>query len=139
VLDERPLVILIVDDNEPSLELAAEVLGDAGVVIITAADASEARDALARGGVDGVLLDMNLPGTDGMTLVAEWRRRTATRQLPVVALTAHAMRGDRERFLAGGCTGYIAKPIRVREFAGQALRELGLEHRSQARSTPDVG
>ena len=135
--EQRPLRLLVVDDNEPRLELAAEVLGDAGIEVRTAASADEARAALGEGDIDGVLLDINLAGTDGMTLVAELRGRASTARLPMVALTAHAMRGDRERFLAGGCTGYIAKPIQVARFAEQALRELGLSHRGPG--APDVG
>jgi CheY-like chemotaxis protein len=61
-------------------------------------------------------MDMRLPDADGTDLVREMRSDPALRQLPVVALTAHAMRGDRERFLAAGCSGYIAKPIRPATF-----------------------
>jgi two-component system cell cycle response regulator DivK len=85
----------------------------------SANDARQAREALARELPDLVLMDMQLPGMDGLDLVAELRRQERYRRLPIVALTAHALRGDRERFLAGGCDGYIAKPIDVAAFAAQ--------------------
>jgi len=64
-------------------------------------------------------MDMQLPGCDGLELVGELRKRYPASELPIAALTAHAMRGDRERFIAGGCDDYIAKPIDVATFVEQ--------------------
>ena len=111
--------VLIVEDNRQNLELAQFLLEEAGLRVRSAGDARQARDELARELPDLVLMDMQLPGVDGLELVAELRRDDRYRRLPIVALTAHALRGDRERFLAGGCDGYIAKPIDVAAFAGQ--------------------
>lgn len=114
--------ILVIEDNEQNLELVEFLLDEAGATVRAAADADEARAALDREQPDLILMDMQLPGTDGLSLVAEIRRHSEHRQIPIVALTAHAMRGDRERFLAGGCDGYLAKPINVVTF----VEDLGL-------------
>ena len=117
--DDR--TILVVEDNEQNLELVEYLLEEAGFHVQTARDADEARTRLQASLPDLILMDMQLPGTDGLSLVAEIRRHARTSTIPIVALTAHAMRGDRERFLAGGCDGYISKPIDATTFAGDIL------------------
>lgn len=109
-------VILVVEDNAQNLELVEYLLEEAGLEVRQAMDAQAAREVLSDEVPDLILMDMQLPGTDGLTLVAEIRQREALRHVPIIALTAHAMRGDRERFLAGGCDGYISKPIQVASF-----------------------
>ena len=118
----------MVEGNRQNLELVEFLLEEAGMEVRSAADASSARAELERERPDLVLLDMRLPGVAGLELVEELRRDPRFRGLPVVALTAHALRGDRERFLAGGCDAYIPKPIDVTTFANE-IRELldGLE------------
>lgn len=111
--------VLIVEDNRQNLELVQFLLEEAGMGVRSAADARQARAELERALPDLVLMDMQLPGTDGLELVAELRSDARFRALPIIALTAHALRGDRERFLAGGCDGYIAKPIDVSTFTAQ--------------------
>ena len=111
--------VLIVEDNRQNLELVQFLLEEVGHHVRSATDALGARAELERRVPDLVLMDMQLPGTDGLELVAELRGDRRFRHLPIVALTAHALRGDRERFLAGGCDGYIAKPIDVATFALQ--------------------
>ena len=111
--------ILIVDDNEMNVEMASFLLTRAGMEVTSVLDGHGALDSVASFQPDLVLMDMQLPGTDGLELVAELRQEPRFRHLPIVALTAHALRGDRERFLAGGCDGYIAKPIDVSTFAAQ--------------------
>ena len=110
-------VILVVEDNEQNLELVQYLLEDAGFRVNSAMDADTARSELDREVPDLILMDMQLPGTDGQTLVGEIRAQGLA--VPIVALTAHAMRGDRERFLAGGCDGYIAKPIDASSFVNR--------------------
>lgn len=117
--------LLVVEDNEVNLELAAFLLEEAGFEVQAARDVDEARRALAGQAPDLVLMDMSLGGADGLELVAELRADPRLRGLPVLALTAHAMRGDRERFLAAGCDGYIPKPIDVKSFVSQVARHLG--------------
>ena len=115
--------VLIVEDNRQNLELVEYLLEEVGMEVCAAADAIQARAQLERGLPDLVLMDMQMPGIAGMELVAELRRDPRFRALPIVALTAHALRGDRERFLAGGCDGYIPKPIDVTTFAAE-VRDL---------------
>lgn len=109
-------VILVIEDNEQNLELVQFLLEEAGAEVRAAMDADAARVNLAEKAPDLILMDIQLPGTDGLTLVTELRARSDLGRVPIIALTAHAMRGDRERFLAGGCDGYIAKPIQVSTF-----------------------
>jgi CheY-like chemotaxis protein len=114
------LSVLLVEDNEQNLELFQFLLEEGGHEVRVARDASQARAAFSAKPVPHVvLMDMHLPGADGLTLVAELRRAPELQRVPVVALTAHAMRGDRERFLAGGCDAYIAKPIRPASFVAE--------------------
>jgi two-component system cell cycle response regulator DivK len=109
-------IVLIVEDNEQNMELASFLLEEAGFEVRRAAGPEEARTQIELLPPPAlVLMDMNLAGSDGMALVAEFRKLPHGR-VPIVALTAHAMRGDRERFLAGGCDGYISKPISTRTF-----------------------
>ena len=107
--------VLIVEDNEQNMELTSFLLEEAGYRVRQASSPAQATEAIAREKPDLVLMDMDLGGHDGLSFVAELRRAPENR-FPIVALTAHAMRGDRERFLTGGCTGYISKPISTRTF-----------------------
>ena len=114
--------LLLIEDNEQNLELAQFLLEEAGFTVDCARNAFEARTALSREVPALVLMDIDLPGIDGLDLVSELRRKPAWKGLPVIALTAHAMRGDRERFLAGGCSGYMSKPIQVGSFVNDVRR-----------------
>ncbi len=104
-------LIWVIEDNDPNFELVDYLLGEAGYRVLRARDAGELGALLASAPAALVLLDMNLPSGSGLELLARLREDPRSRQTPVVALTAHAMRGDRERFLAAGCDGYISKPI----------------------------
>ena len=103
--------VLVVEDNQQNLELVEYLLEERGIAVRSASDAEGVLAQLAERTPDLILMDMQLPGTDGLTLVRRIRRDPEQAGVVIVALTAHAMRGDRERFLAGGCDGYIAKPI----------------------------
>jgi len=122
----EPRQILVVEDNRQNLELVEFLLEEAGFVVRTACDADDLRRELAAGTPALILMDIQLPGIDGLTLVGEIREQPATRAIPVVALTAHAMRGDRERFLAAGCDGYISKPIDIATFVAEIERFLAV-------------
>ncbi len=102
---------LVVDFDELNVELVCVLLADAGVDTRSVSDADGLLRAIADHRPDVVLLEMRLPDVDPVELVARLRADPALADLPVVAVTACAMRGDRERFLAAGCDGYIPKPI----------------------------
>lgn len=121
--------VLIVDDHPMNLELAQELLEMAGYDVRTAADANEALAVLAGGFRPRlILMDVQLPGMDGLELTKRLRADPATRGTVIVALTAYAMVGDEQRTLAAGCDAYIAKPIDTRSFVDSiaaALRGRG--------------
>jgi two-component system cell cycle response regulator DivK len=109
-------LILIIEDNPDNMLLTVLLLESAGHKILSAVDA-EAGLTLARDRLpDLILMDVQLPGMDGLEATALLKRDAATRAIPVIALTALAMKGDEERIRAAGCDGYIAKPMRIQEF-----------------------
>ena len=111
--------ILIVEDNPRNMKLARDVLDHHGYRTLQAADAEEGL-ALARAEHPAlILMDVQLPGMDGVTALGHLRSDPATSRIPVIALTAFAMRADRERFLAAGFDGYLEKPIDVASFPHQ--------------------
>jgi len=108
--------VLIVEDNPANMTLAVFLLQSVGHTVIRATDA-EAGLTLARDDQpDLILMDIQLPGMDGLEATTMLKRADATRAIPVIALTALAMKGDEERIRAAGCDGYIAKPMGYREF-----------------------
>ena len=116
--------VLIVEDNSANMTLAVFLLQSAGHSVLTARDA-EAGLTLARDEQpDLILMDIQLPGMDGLQATALLKRDDATRAIPVIALTALAMKGDEERIRAAGCDGYIAKPMRYQEFLATIAAQL---------------
>jgi len=108
--------VLIVEDNPANMALAIFLLQSAGHKVLSATDA-EAGLTMARDEQPNlILMDIQLPGMDGLEATALLKREDATRAIPVIALTALAMKGDEERIRAAGCDGYIAKPIRYQDF-----------------------
>jgi two-component system cell cycle response regulator DivK len=108
--------ILIIEDNAPNLKLAITLLTFAGYAAIVASDA-EAGLALARSELpDLILMDVQLPGMDGLAATRLLKGDPTTRAIPVIALTALAMKGDEERIRAAGCDSYIAKPLNYKKF-----------------------
>jgi two-component system, cell cycle response regulator DivK len=104
-------LILVVDDNPQNLKLARVLLRSEGYDVATASDAEEALRLLETSKPRLILMDLQLPGMDGLTLTRRLKADPARRRIVVVALTAYAMKGDREKALAAGCDGYITKPI----------------------------
>ncbi len=116
--------ILIVEDNPANMSLAIFLLQSAGHTVVTATNA-EAGLTLARAEQPAlILMDIQLPGMDGLQATALLKRDDATRSIPVIALTALAMKGDEERIRAAGCDGYIAKPIRYQDFLATVAAQL---------------
>jgi two-component system, cell cycle response regulator DivK len=116
--------ILVVEDNTANMTLAVYLLESAGHTVLSATDA-EAGLALARAEhPDLVLMDIQLPGMDGLEATAQLKADESTRAIPVIALTALAMKGDEERIRAAGCDGYIAKPMRYKEFLATVSAQL---------------
>jgi two-component system cell cycle response regulator DivK len=108
--------VLVVEDTAANMKLAVFLLKSAGHSVLSAVDA-EAGLTLARDEQPNlILMDIQLPGMDGLEATVLLKRDSATRAIPVIALTALAMKGDEERIRAAGCDGYIAKPMRYQEF-----------------------
>jgi two-component system, cell cycle response regulator DivK len=103
--------ILLVEDNPVNRRLAEFLLRSNGYQVIEAATAQEAFDLLKAERPDLILMDIQLPGTDGLEVTKQLKEDPNTRNIPVLAVTSYAMKGDRERALAVGCAAYITKPI----------------------------
>ena len=110
--------ILIVDDNPVNLKLIRVLLAGEGYDVHTAGDADEALRVLKNLSPQLILMDVQLPGIDGLELTRRLKADPATRDIKILGLTAYAMKGDREKILAAGCDGYIAKPIDTRTLPG---------------------
>lgn len=113
--------ILVVEDNLLNLELARAVLERDGHEVLEAHDAGECIAVLSERQPDLILMDIQLPGKDGLQLTRELREHPATRELLIVAMTSHAMVGDDRRALQAGCDGYLTKPIQTRTLATHAV------------------
>jgi CheY-like chemotaxis protein len=115
---ESPL-IMAVDDNEAGLLLVTTLLEGDGFRVDSASSAEEVLERLQVRSPDLILMDVQLPGQDGLSLTRQLKADPATAGILIVALTAHAMPNDRELALDAGCVGYISKPIDTRRFSGQ--------------------
>jgi len=111
--------ILIIEDSPANMKLAVLLVGSAGHTSLQAEDAQKGIAAVHAERPDLILMDMQLPDMDGMEATAILKADETTRDIPVVALTASAMKGDRERMLAAGCDGYIEKPIDFASFVAE--------------------
>ena len=110
--------ILVVDDNPTNLKLVSDVLQFEGYQILKASDAESAQEIVHNNPPDLILMDIALPGMDGLTLTRLLKTDEATRHIVIVALTAFAMKGDDVRAREAGCDGYITKPIDTRTLPG---------------------
>ena len=118
-------LILIVEDNERSLKLVRDLLQVTGFRTLEARTARTAIELARAHRPDLVLMDVQLPDMDGVAALGRLRVEPDTAGIPVVALTAFAMKADRDRLLGAGFDGYLAKPISVREFPDQVRQHLG--------------
>jgi two-component system, cell cycle response regulator DivK len=114
-------LVLIVEDNEKNLKLARDLLQYHGFRTLEAPDAETGLQLAADHGPDVILMDIELPGMDGVTALEHLRADPATSTCAVVAVTASVMPADRERFVRAGFDGYIEKPIDIKAFPNQVL------------------
>ena len=118
--------ILVVEDNDRNRRLMRILLKANGYEVIEASTGAEAMDYLQDHVPDLILMDIQLPHTDGLALTREIKNGAQTKDIPIIAVTAYAMKGDRERMLEAGCDGYISKPIdtqKLRQIIADALQK----------------
>jgi two-component system, cell cycle response regulator DivK len=116
--------ILVIEDNPANMTLAIFLLESAGHAVLSATDAEEGLTLARDDQPNLILMDIQLPGMDGLQATVLLKQAEATRAIPVIALTALAMKGDEERIRAAGCDGYIAKPMRYKEFLATVAAQL---------------
>ena len=116
--------VLIVEDNPANMTLAVFLLESAGYTVIAATDAEAGVRLAAERQPDLILMDIQLPGMDGLQATGILKSDAKTSAIPVIALTALAMKGDEERIRAAGCDGYIAKPLAYKEFLSTVSAQL---------------
>jgi two-component system cell cycle response regulator DivK len=118
--------ILIVEDNPTNMKLSTFLLESADYEVLPAVNAEIGLTIAREQRPDLILMDIQLPGMDGLQATAILKTDEATRHIPVIALTALAMKGDEERIRAAGCDGYIAKPLDYKDFLAVVKARLGL-------------
>jgi two-component system sensor histidine kinase/response regulator len=125
LMPPRSASILLVEDNEDNLFTLRQSLGGVAVELATATSGREAIDYCRRRRPDLIIMDMQMPGMSGLQATGAIRALPGGDDIPILALTAQAMKGDRERILAAGCDEYMAKPIQPRELRAMVERLLG--------------
>ena len=124
--------VLVVDDNPINLKLVSDLLSFEGYRVLKAEDGEKAAASVREDPPDLILLDVDLPGIDGLTLTKRLKSDPSTADIIIVALTAFAMKADRQRAIAAGCDAYVTKPINTRELPVQ-VAEL-LQRREKAKT-----
>ncbi len=124
--DVKSWTVLIVDDEHDNLGVAEKVLSFQGARVFTAFDGIEGLEKLQKITPTFILLDLSMPRMDGWEMVKKLREDAATRSLPIIALTAHAMDGDKQRVADAGFNGYITKPYRLATFVSDIKKCLEL-------------
>jgi CheY-like chemotaxis protein len=114
--------ILVVEDNEKNMYLMSFILTKGGYEVIKCGTGEEAVETAVKEKPDLVLMDIQLPGMDGLAATKKIRESKADGKIPIVAITSYAMTGDKERVLAAGCSGYIEKPINPETFLAEIQR-----------------
>ena len=117
--------ILLVEDNEVNRRLAGFLLRSQGYQVREATSAQEAFEMLKTERPDLIVMDIQLPGKDGLEITKELKGQPATADIPVIAVTSYAMKGDREKALAAGCAGYVTKPIDKKIFIEEVAAHVG--------------
>ncbi|MGA1357626.1 MAG: response regulator, partial [Prochlorothrix sp.] len=127
-LHDRSISLLLAEDNEANIITLKSYLEAKGYRLQVVRDGQEALAAIERSAFDLILLDIQMPGLDGLSVMRSIRNGTALPNVPIIALTALAMKGDQERCLAAGATNYIHKPIRMNQLHHLIQETLGLSH-----------
>ncbi len=122
---QRAAKILVVEDNPMNLELVRDILTAEGYEVLEANDGAAGVEIAVLERPDLILMDLQLPGMDGFEATRRIRAERRTAATPIVAVTAHAMRGDDEKARAAGCSGFITKPIDIKEFVAAVAGFLG--------------
>lgn len=131
-----PPRVLIVDDHPLNVELARFLLEADGWAVEAAGDGLSGLARIEQGGLDAVLMDIQLPGLDGLSLTQRLRAQPAHDRLAIIAFTAYAMQGDEARMRAAGCDSYVSKPIEVRRFTATIREALAQAQARVPRSPP---
>jgi len=117
--------ILLVEDNEVNRRLAGFLLRSHGYQVREATTALAAFEMIGTNRPDLIVMDIQLPGMDGLEATRKLKEEPATADIPVIAVTSYAMKGDREKALAAGCAGYVTKPIDKKIFIQEIAAQLG--------------
>ncbi len=123
----EPKTVLVVEDNELNMKLVRDLLRFADYAVIEAWDAETGLELAQIHQPDLILMDIQLPGMDGLTATQHIRRDANLKHTPVVALSSYAMNGDKQKALDAGCTGYLTKPIKTRSFIQDLVRIIGTQ------------
>ncbi len=119
--------VLLVEDNPHNRKIFSGMLTHSGFVVVEAEDGHQALAAVERALPDVILMDLSIPGIDGWEVTRRLKADARTRAVPIIALTAHAMRGDEERARAAGCDHYLAKPISPKKVVAEVRKMLQLD------------
>ena len=128
--------ILVVEDNAVNMRLSTFLLESAGHIVVAATSAEIGLTLALECRPDLILMDIQLPGMDGLQATALLKQNEVTRRIPVIALTALAMKGDEERIRAAGCDGYIAKPLAYKDFLAVVAAHLAEPHSATPQPRP---
>ena len=123
--------ILLVEDNEVNRRLAGFLLRSQGYQVREATTASAAFEMVKKERPDLIVMDIQLPGMDGLEATRKLKEQPSTADIPVIAVTSYAMKGDREKALAAGCAGYVTKPIDKKTFIQEVAGHLGNQSKTE--------
>jgi CheY-like chemotaxis protein len=123
--------ILLVEDNEVNRRLAGFLLRSQGYQVSEATSAAAAFEMVEKERPDLIVMDIQLPGMDGLEITRRLKQQPGTADIPVIAVTSFAMKGDREKALAAGCAGYVTKPIDKTTFIKEVATHVGNKSKSE--------
>lgn len=132
------LCVLVIDDNPVNLKLASEVLEFEGYKVAKAVDAESALELIKNSQPDLILMDIGLPGMDGLTLTKKLKANDLTKHILIIALTAFAMKADESKAIEAGCDGYMAKPINTRTLPKQIAKILENKLKNNAQQVAEA-